>query len=102
MSVAYALAWIILSGKLTLDEFTADALRDPGVRALMGKIDLEVDPAAHGERQTRGGAASPRTAGAPPRASRPRAATGRTRSPTTTSTRSSSRSPEPRWALAPR
>ena len=52
MSVAYALAWIILSGKLTLDEFTADALRDPGVRALMGKIDLEVDPAAHGERQT--------------------------------------------------
>ena len=52
MSVAYALAWIIVSGKLTLDEFTADALRDPGVRALMGKIDLEVDPAAHGERQT--------------------------------------------------
>jgi 2-methylcitrate dehydratase PrpD len=52
MSVVYALAWIILSGKLTLDEFTADALRDPGVRVLMGKIDLEVDPAAHGERQT--------------------------------------------------
>jgi len=52
MSVAYALAWIILRGRLTLDEFTADALRDPGVRALMGKIHLEVDPAAHGERQT--------------------------------------------------
>jgi 2-methylcitrate dehydratase PrpD len=52
MSVAYALAWIILGGKLTLDEFSADALRDPGVRALMGKIHLEVDPAAHGERQT--------------------------------------------------
>jgi 2-methylcitrate dehydratase PrpD len=52
MSVAYALAWIVLSGKLTLDEFTADALQDPRVRALMAKIDLEVDPAAHGERQT--------------------------------------------------
>jgi 2-methylcitrate dehydratase PrpD len=52
MSVAYALAWIILRGKLTLDEFSAEALRDPGVRALMGKIELEVDPAAHGERQT--------------------------------------------------
>jgi len=52
MSVAYALAWIILRGKLTLDEFTADALRDPDARALMTKIDLEVDPAAHGERQT--------------------------------------------------
>jgi 2-methylcitrate dehydratase PrpD len=52
MSVAYALAWIILRGRLTLDEFTAEALRDPSVLALMGRIDLEVDPAAHGERQT--------------------------------------------------
>jgi 2-methylcitrate dehydratase PrpD len=52
MSVAYALAWIILRGRLTLDEFTPDALRSPEVRALMNKIDLEVDPAAHGERQT--------------------------------------------------
>jgi 2-methylcitrate dehydratase PrpD len=31
---------------------TAEALRDPGVHALMAKIDLEVDPAARGERQT--------------------------------------------------
>ena len=53
MSVAYALAWIILRGRLTLDEFTARrAPRSPEVRALMDKIDLEVDPTAHGERQT--------------------------------------------------
>jgi 2-methylcitrate dehydratase PrpD len=52
MSVAYALAWIILRGRLTLDEFTPDAIRSPEIRALMGRIDLEVDPAAHGERQT--------------------------------------------------
>ena len=52
MSVAYALAWIILRGRLTLEEFTPDALRDPAARALMTRIDLEVDPAAHGERQT--------------------------------------------------
>src|SRR6266540_763796 len=52
MSAAYALAWIILRGRLTLDEFTPEALRAPEVRAVMGRIDLEVDPAAHGERQT--------------------------------------------------
>jgi 2-methylcitrate dehydratase PrpD len=52
MSVAYALAWIILRGRLTLDEFAPEALRDPAARSLMAKIDLEVDPAAHGERQT--------------------------------------------------
>jgi 2-methylcitrate dehydratase PrpD len=50
--VTYALAWIILRGRLTLEEFTPDALRDPAARALMTRIDLEVDPAAHGERQT--------------------------------------------------
>ena len=52
MSVAYALAWIILGGRLTLDEFTPDALQDHAARSLMTRIDLEVDPAAHGERQT--------------------------------------------------
>ena len=52
MSVAYALAWIILRGRLTLEEFTPAALQDPAARALMTRIDLEVDPAAHGERQT--------------------------------------------------
>ena len=52
MSVTYALAWIILRGRLTLDEFTPAALRDPAAHALMTRIDLEVDPAAHGERQT--------------------------------------------------
>ena len=52
MSVAYALAWIILRGRLTLDEFTPTALHDPAARELMTRIDLHVDPAAHGERQT--------------------------------------------------
>ena len=52
MSVAYALAWILLRGRLTLDEFTPEALRDGAARALMDRIDLEVDAAAHGERQT--------------------------------------------------
>lgn len=52
MSVAYALAWIILRGRLTLDEFTPEALRDEAARSLMTRIDLDVDPAAHGERQT--------------------------------------------------
>jgi len=52
MSVAYALAWIILRGRLTLDEFTPGALQDHAARSLMTRIDLEVDPAAHGERQT--------------------------------------------------
>jgi 2-methylcitrate dehydratase PrpD len=52
MNVAYALAWIILRGRLTLDEFTPEALRASEVRAFMERIELEVDPAAHGERQT--------------------------------------------------
>ena len=52
MSVVYALAWILLRGRLTLEEFTPEALREPAVRALMTRIDLEVDTAAHGERQT--------------------------------------------------
>jgi len=52
MSVAYALAWIIVRAKLTLDEFMPEALRDPTARALMARIELVVDPAAHGERQT--------------------------------------------------
>jgi len=52
MSVAYALAWIILRGRLTLAEFAPEALRDPAARSLMTRVELEVDPSAHGERQT--------------------------------------------------
>jgi 2-methylcitrate dehydratase PrpD len=52
MSVAYALAWILLRGRLTLDEFTPEALGEPSVRDVMARVELVVDPAAHGERQT--------------------------------------------------
>jgi 2-methylcitrate dehydratase PrpD len=49
MSVSYALAWILLRGRLTLAEFDEAALADPAARAVMGRIELVVDPAAHGE-----------------------------------------------------
>jgi 2-methylcitrate dehydratase PrpD len=52
MSVAYAVASILVHGRLTLEEFSDAALRDPGVRALMERVELVVDPKAHGERQT--------------------------------------------------
>jgi 2-methylcitrate dehydratase PrpD len=52
MSVAYAVACILVHGRLTLDQFTDAALADPATRALMERVELAVDPAAHGERQT--------------------------------------------------
>lgn len=52
MSVAYAVACILLHGRLTLEEFTEGALIEPAARALMERVELVVDPAAHGERQT--------------------------------------------------
>jgi 2-methylcitrate dehydratase PrpD len=52
MSVTYALACILLRGRLTLREFSPAALADPAARALMARMELVVDPAAHGERQT--------------------------------------------------
>jgi 2-methylcitrate dehydratase PrpD len=52
MSVTYAVAAILVRGRLTLDEFTDAARRDPEIRALMPRVELLVDPAAHGERQT--------------------------------------------------
>jgi 2-methylcitrate dehydratase PrpD len=52
MSVTYALACILLHGRLTLREFSPAALADPAARALMARMELVVDPAAHGERQT--------------------------------------------------
>jgi 2-methylcitrate dehydratase PrpD len=51
MSVAWAVASILLHGRLTLEEFTERALAAPAARALMERIELVVDPAAHGERQ---------------------------------------------------
>lgn len=52
MSVTYSLACILLHGRLTLREFSPAALADPAARALMARMELVVDPAAHGERQT--------------------------------------------------
>jgi 2-methylcitrate dehydratase PrpD len=52
MSVTYALASILLHGRLGLREFSPAALADPAARALMARIELVVDPTAHGERQT--------------------------------------------------
>jgi 2-methylcitrate dehydratase PrpD len=52
MSVAYALAWILLRGRLTLAEFDEAALADPAAREVMRRIELVVDPAAHGEQHT--------------------------------------------------
>lgn len=52
MSLPYALACLLRHGRLTLDEFTDAALADPATRQLMERIELVVDPAAHGERQT--------------------------------------------------
>jgi len=52
MSVTYALAWIILRGRLTLEEFTEASLADAAAREMMARIELVVDPHTHGERQT--------------------------------------------------
>jgi 2-methylcitrate dehydratase PrpD len=45
-------ACILVRGRLTLAEFGPAALADPLVRTTMERIELVVDPAAHGERQT--------------------------------------------------
>jgi 2-methylcitrate dehydratase PrpD len=52
MSLPYALAYLLSHGRLTLQEFTETALADPAPREVMERIELVVDPAAHGERQT--------------------------------------------------
>lgn len=52
MSLPYALACLLRHGRLTLDEFTEAALAEPATRDVMERIELVVDPAAHGERQT--------------------------------------------------
>jgi 2-methylcitrate dehydratase PrpD len=52
MSLPYALACLLRHGRLTLDEFRETALADPATREVMQRIELVVDPAAHGERQT--------------------------------------------------
>jgi 2-methylcitrate dehydratase PrpD len=52
MSVTYAVAAILVRGHLDLRDFEDAALADPAVHAMMARIDLIVDPAAHGERQT--------------------------------------------------
>ncbi|HZP35858.1 MAG TPA: MmgE/PrpD family protein [Methylomirabilota bacterium] len=52
MSLTYAVAAILVRGHLDLRDFEDAALADPAVHAMMARIDLVVDPAAHGERQT--------------------------------------------------
>jgi 2-methylcitrate dehydratase PrpD len=52
MSVAYAVAAILVRGRLGLEDFEPAALSDAAVREMMSRIELIVDPAAHGERQT--------------------------------------------------
>jgi 2-methylcitrate dehydratase PrpD len=52
MSLPWSVACILVRGRLTLAEFEPAALHDPLVRATMDRIELVVDPDAHGERQT--------------------------------------------------
>ena len=52
MSVTYAVASILVRGHLDLRDFEDAALADPAVRAMMARVELVVDRAAHGERQT--------------------------------------------------
>jgi 2-methylcitrate dehydratase PrpD len=52
MSVTYAVACILVRGHLGLEDFAAAALADPAVRDMMTRVELVVDPVAHGERQT--------------------------------------------------
>ncbi len=48
----YPVCWGINSAADSMLTLRAEALRDPTARALMARIELVVDPAAHGERQT--------------------------------------------------
>jgi 2-methylcitrate dehydratase PrpD len=52
MSVTYAVAAILVRGHLDLRDFEDAALADPAVRDMMARVELIVDPATHGERQT--------------------------------------------------
>jgi 2-methylcitrate dehydratase PrpD len=52
MSLPWSLAAALVRGRLTLAEFSDDALADTAIRDAMRRIRLVVDPAAHGERQT--------------------------------------------------
>jgi 2-methylcitrate dehydratase PrpD len=52
MSVVWSVAAILVRGRLTLEEFETAALDDPAIRAMTERIELVVDPQAHGERQT--------------------------------------------------
>lgn len=52
MNLPYAVAAILLRGHLDLRDFEDAALADPAVHAMMARIDLVLDPTAHGERQT--------------------------------------------------
>jgi 2-methylcitrate dehydratase PrpD len=52
MSVTYAVASLLVRGHLDLRDFEDTALADPAVRDMMARVELVVDPAAHGERQT--------------------------------------------------
>lgn len=52
MSVAWSVAGLLVRGRLTLAEVEEPALRDPAIREVMERVELVVDPDAHGERQT--------------------------------------------------
>lgn len=52
MSLPWSVACILVRGRLTLAELDEAALADPALRAAMDRVELIVDPQAHGERQT--------------------------------------------------
>jgi 2-methylcitrate dehydratase PrpD len=52
MNLTYAVAAILVRGHLDLRDFDDAALADPAAHAMMARIDLILDPTAHGERQT--------------------------------------------------
>jgi 2-methylcitrate dehydratase PrpD len=48
-SLPYAAAALLIDGVALLDQFTNEAVRRPHVRALMERIDVEVDPSIHSD-----------------------------------------------------
>ena len=52
MSLPWSVACLLVRGRLTLVECDEAALADPALRAAMDRVELVVDPRAHGERQT--------------------------------------------------
>jgi 2-methylcitrate dehydratase PrpD len=52
MSLGWSVAAILVRGRLTLAEFDEAAQRDRAIRDAMERVELVVDPRAHGERQT--------------------------------------------------